>query len=58
MVSQTKDWFTLAKQSESMKTTDSSMHPVASSEIQDTQCLPGQHERKDSLSKKDNFLGK
>ncbi|GAB0181922.1 regulator of G-protein signaling 22 [Grus japonensis] len=56
MVSQTKDWFTLAKQSESMKTTDSSMHPVASSEIQDTQCLPGQHERKDSLSKKDNFL--
>ncbi|XP_009467686.1 PREDICTED: regulator of G-protein signaling 22 [Nipponia nippon] len=56
-VSQTKDWFTLAKRSESMKTTDSFMHPVASSEIQDIQCLPGQHERDDSLSEKD-LLGK
>ncbi|NWI23479.1 RGS22 protein, partial [Sula dactylatra] len=55
-VSQTKDWFTLAKQSESMKTTDSFMHPVASSQIQDIQCLPGQHERDDSLSKKDSIL--
>uniref|UniRef100_A0A8C8AKJ4 Regulator of G protein signaling 22 n=1 Tax=Otus sunia TaxID=257818 RepID=A0A8C8AKJ4_9STRI len=35
----TKDWFTLAKQSESMKTTDSFMHPVASSQIQDIQFL-------------------
>ncbi|NXQ96088.1 RGS22 protein, partial [Sagittarius serpentarius] len=55
-VSQTKDWFTLAKQSESMKTTDSFMHPVASSQIQDTECLPGQHERDDSLSEKDSLL--
>ncbi|XP_063180109.1 regulator of G-protein signaling 22 [Chroicocephalus ridibundus] len=57
-VSQTKDWFTLAKQSESMKTTDSFMHPVASSQIQDIQCLPEQHERDDSLSEKDSLLGK
>ncbi|XP_009890217.1 PREDICTED: regulator of G-protein signaling 22 [Charadrius vociferus] len=57
-VSQTKDWFTLAKQSESMKTTDSLMHPVASSQIQDIQCLPGQHERNDSLIEKDSLLGK
>uniref|UniRef100_A0A663N3K1 Regulator of G protein signaling 22 n=1 Tax=Athene cunicularia TaxID=194338 RepID=A0A663N3K1_ATHCN len=32
-VSQTKDWFMLAKQSESMKTTDSFMHPVASTDF-------------------------
>ncbi|XP_009583976.1 PREDICTED: regulator of G-protein signaling 22, partial [Fulmarus glacialis] len=57
-VSQTKDWFTLAKRSESLKTTHSFMHPVASSQIQDIQCLPGQHERDDSLSKKDSLLGK
>ncbi|XP_009321401.1 PREDICTED: regulator of G-protein signaling 22 [Pygoscelis adeliae] len=57
-VSQTKDWFTLAKRSESVKTTDSFMHPVASSQIQDIQCLPGQHERDDSLSEKDRLLGK
>uniref|UniRef100_A0A663N3F8 Regulator of G protein signaling 22 n=1 Tax=Athene cunicularia TaxID=194338 RepID=A0A663N3F8_ATHCN len=55
-VSQTKDWFMLAKQSESMKTTDSFMHPVASSQIQDIQCLPGQDERDDSLSEKDTLL--
>ncbi|NXH18364.1 RGS22 protein, partial [Bucco capensis] len=34
-VSQANHWFTLAKESESMKTTDSFMHPVASSQIQD-----------------------
>ncbi|XP_074002060.1 regulator of G-protein signaling 22 [Numenius arquata] len=55
-VSQTKDWFTLAKQSESMKTTDSFMRPVASSQIQDIRYLPGQHERDDSLSEKDSLL--
>ncbi|KAM6281023.1 regulator of G-protein signaling 22 [Porphyrio hochstetteri] len=55
-VSQTKDWFTIAKQSESMKTTDSFIHPAASSQIEDAQCLPGQHERDDSLDKKDSFL--
>ncbi|NXN42728.1 RGS22 protein, partial [Rhinoptilus africanus] len=55
-VSQTKDWFTLAKQSESMKTTASFMHPVASSQIQDIQCLPEQHGRDDSLSEKDSLL--
>ncbi|XP_040979152.1 regulator of G-protein signaling 22 [Aquila chrysaetos chrysaetos] len=55
-VSQTKDWFTLAKRSESMKTTDSFLHPVASSQIQDNQCLPGQHERDHSLSEKDSVL--
>ncbi|NXE07448.1 RGS22 protein, partial [Lophotis ruficrista] len=55
-VSQTKDWFTLAKQSESMKTTDSFTRPVPSSQIQDIQCLPGQHERHDSLSEKDSLL--
>ncbi|NWS53856.1 RGS22 protein, partial [Chunga burmeisteri] len=55
-VSQTKDWFTLAKRSGSMKTTDSFMHPVASSQIQDIQCLPGQHERDNSLSEKDSLL--
>ncbi|XP_010004824.1 PREDICTED: regulator of G-protein signaling 22 [Chaetura pelagica] len=57
-VSQTEDLSTLAKQGELMNTTDSSMHPVASSQIQDTQCLPGQHERDDSLSKEDTLLGK
>lgn len=41
-----------------MKTTDSFMHPVASSQIQDNQCLPGQHERDHSLSEKDSLLGK
>ncbi|NXP55519.1 RGS22 protein, partial [Heliornis fulica] len=56
MVSQTKDWFTLAKQSESMKTTDSFMHPVTSSQIEDTQCLSGQHDRDVSLGEKDGFL--
>ncbi|NXN65987.1 RGS22 protein, partial [Himantopus himantopus] len=55
-VSQTKDWFTLAKQSESMKTTDSFKHPVASSQIQDAQCSPGQHERDNSLIEKDSLL--
>ncbi|NWX44577.1 RGS22 protein, partial [Steatornis caripensis] len=55
-VSQTKDWFTLAKQSEPMKTTDSFTYPVASSQIQDTQCLPGQHERDDSSSEEDSLL--
>ncbi|NXJ64536.1 RGS22 protein, partial [Rostratula benghalensis] len=55
-VSQTKDCFTLAKQSESMKTTDSFMDPVASSQIQDIQCLPGHHERDDPLSEKDSLL--
>ncbi|NXC19887.1 RGS22 protein, partial [Corythaeola cristata] len=56
-VSQTKDWFTLAKRSESLKTTNSFMHPVTSSQTQDIQCLPGQHERDDSLSQKDSLLG-
>ncbi|XP_069710526.1 regulator of G-protein signaling 22 [Phaenicophaeus curvirostris] len=55
-ISQTKDWFTLAKQSESIKTTDSLIRPVASSQIQDIQCLPGQHEGHDSLSEKDGLL--
>ncbi|XP_010143059.1 PREDICTED: regulator of G-protein signaling 22-like, partial [Buceros rhinoceros silvestris] len=57
-VSQTKDWFTLAKQSEAMKTTDSFTYPVASSQIQDTQCLLGQPERDDSFGEKDGLLGK
>ncbi|XP_008939069.1 PREDICTED: regulator of G-protein signaling 22, partial [Merops nubicus] len=57
-VSQTKDWFTLAKQSESMKPTDSFMRPIASSQIQDFQCLPGQPERGKSFSEKDRLLGK
>ncbi|XP_065525221.1 regulator of G-protein signaling 22 [Lathamus discolor] len=52
-VSQTRDCFTLAKGSELMKTTDSSSHPVTSSQIQ---CLPGQCEREDSLSEKDSIL--
>ncbi|NXQ79260.1 RGS22 protein, partial [Nyctibius grandis] len=55
-VSQTKDSFTLAKRIESMKATDSFMHPVASSQIQDIQCLPGQDERDDSSSDKDSLL--
>ncbi|KAK2527848.1 Rgs22 [Columba guinea] len=55
-VSQTKDWFTLAKRSESVKTTDSFVHPVASSEIQEMQYLPEQHERDDSLSEKYSLL--
>ncbi|NXY68154.1 RGS22 protein, partial [Glareola pratincola] len=55
-VSQTKDWFTLAKRSESMKTTGSFMHPVASSQIQDIQCLPEQRGRDNSLSEKDSLL--
>ncbi|NWU08816.1 RGS22 protein, partial [Cephalopterus ornatus] len=50
-VSQVKDWFTLAKQSDSMRTTDSSTHPVASSQIQNTQ-----HEREKSLSEEDSLL--
>ncbi|XP_009986036.1 PREDICTED: regulator of G-protein signaling 22, partial [Tauraco erythrolophus] len=57
-VSQTKDWFMLAKRSESTKTTNSFMQPVMSSQIQDIQCLSGQHERDDSLSQKDSLLGK
>ncbi|NXI68612.1 RGS22 protein, partial [Anseranas semipalmata] len=55
-VSQTKDWFTLAKGSESMKTTDSFMRPVASSQIQDIQHFLGLHERDDSLSDKASLL--
>ncbi|NXG03467.1 RGS22 protein, partial [Sakesphorus luctuosus] len=51
-VSQVKDWFTLAKHDDSVKTTDSSTHPVASSQIQDTQLLSGQPERDQSLSEK------
>ncbi|NXP19731.1 RGS22 protein, partial [Scytalopus superciliaris] len=54
-VSQVKDWFTLAKQDDSVKTTDSATHPIASSEIQDTQHLSGQHERDESLSQKDTL---
>ncbi|NXD92604.1 RGS22 protein, partial [Chaetorhynchus papuensis] len=57
-VSQVKDWFTLAKQGDSLKTTDSSMHPVVSSKIQDTQHLPGQHKRDESLPGKGTLLGK
>ncbi|XP_066190229.1 regulator of G-protein signaling 22 [Sylvia atricapilla] len=56
-VSQVKDWFTLAKQSDSVKTTDSSMHTVASSKIQDTQHLPGQHKRDELLPEKGPLLG-
>ncbi|NXK36038.1 RGS22 protein, partial [Piprites chloris] len=50
-VSQVKDWFTLAKQGDSMRTTDSSTHPVTSSQIQNIQ-----HERDKSLSEKDSLL--
>ncbi|XP_067146115.1 regulator of G-protein signaling 22 [Apteryx mantelli] len=56
MLSQTEDWFTLAKQSESMKNADSFTHPLASHQIQDVQCLPGQHERDDLLSEKSGLL--
>ncbi|NXG62940.1 RGS22 protein, partial [Hemiprocne comata] len=55
-VSQTEDLSTLAKQGELMNTTDSFMHPVSSSQIQDIQCLPGQHERDASLSEKASLL--
>ncbi|NXF02761.1 RGS22 protein, partial [Smithornis capensis] len=55
-VSQAKAWFTLAKQADSVKTTDSSMHLVASSQIQDTQSLSGQQERDESLSENDSLL--
>ncbi|KAM9386838.1 LOW QUALITY PROTEIN: regulator of G-protein signaling 22 [Phaethornis superciliosus] len=55
-VSQTEDVSSLAKQGELMSTTDSFMHPVASSQIQDIQCLPGQHKRDDSLSENDSLL--
>lgn len=41
-----------------MKTTDSFTHPVASSKIQDTQHLPGQHKRDESLLEKGRLLGK
>ncbi|XP_071277604.1 regulator of G-protein signaling 22 isoform X3 [Agelaius tricolor] len=56
-VSQVKDWFTLAKQGDSVKTTDSYTHPVVSSKIQDTQHLPGQHKRDESLPGKGPLLG-
>ncbi|NXX20908.1 RGS22 protein, partial [Podargus strigoides] len=56
MVSQTRDWFTLAKESETMKTTDSFMHPVASSQIQDIPYLLGHCERGDSLNEADSLL--
>ncbi|XP_064363738.1 regulator of G-protein signaling 22 [Dromaius novaehollandiae] len=55
-LSQTEDWFTLAKQSESMKNADSFTHPLASCQIQDVQCLPGQHERHDLLSEKPGLV--
>ncbi|NWJ01778.1 RGS22 protein, partial [Crypturellus undulatus] len=50
-LSQTEDWFTLAKQSESMKNAD----PLASRQIHDVHFLPGQHERND-LSEELGFL--
>ncbi|XP_027548265.1 regulator of G-protein signaling 22 isoform X5 [Neopelma chrysocephalum] len=50
-VSQVKDWFTLAKQGDSTRTTDSSTHPVTSSQIQNIQ-----HERDKSLGEKDSLL--
>ncbi|NWX20901.1 RGS22 protein, partial [Aegotheles bennettii] len=56
MVSQTKDESTLEKQRELMKTTDSFVCPVASSQIQDTQYLPEQHEGEDLLNAKYSFL--
>ncbi|XP_062424307.1 regulator of G-protein signaling 22 [Rhea pennata] len=55
-LSQTEDWFTLAKQSESMKNADLFTHPLASHQIQDGQCLPEQHERDDLLSEKPGLL--
>ncbi|KAF4798072.1 regulator of G-protein signaling 22 [Turdus rufiventris] len=57
-VSQVKDWFTLAKQGDSVKTTDSSMHPIVSSKIEDIQHLPGQHEKDESLPEEGPILGK
>ncbi|CAN8183799.1 unnamed protein product [Coccothraustes coccothraustes] len=56
-VSQVKDWFTLAKQGDSVKTTDSYTHPVVSGKIRDTQPLPGQHKRDESLPGKGPLLG-
>ncbi|NWU94412.1 RGS22 protein, partial [Upupa epops] len=56
MVSQTKDWLTLAKGSESTETTDSFMHPIASSQIQDIPHLPGQQEKDSSLSEEDTLV--
>ncbi|NXC49564.1 RGS22 protein, partial [Penelope pileata] len=53
-VSQTMDWFMLAKGSESTKTTDLFTHPISSSRIQDIQ--PGLHEKDDSLSEKASLL--
>ncbi|XP_068789940.1 regulator of G-protein signaling 22 [Struthio camelus] len=55
-LSQTEDWFTLVKQSESMKTADSFTHPLASRQIQDVQCLAGQHETDDLLSETPGLL--
>ncbi|NWI90207.1 RGS22 protein, partial [Pitta sordida] len=55
-VSQVKDWFTLAKLGDLTKTTDSSTHPVVSTQIQDTQRWSGQNERDESLSEEDTFL--
>ncbi|XP_040519463.1 regulator of G-protein signaling 22 isoform X3 [Gallus gallus] len=55
-VSQTMDWFTLAKGGESMKTTDSFLRPVASIQIQDIQHLPGPPEREGSLSEEASLL--
>ncbi|NXX77774.1 RGS22 protein, partial [Urocolius indicus] len=52
--SQTKDQ--LVKRSESREITNSFVHPIASSQIQDAQCLPGQHESDDCLSEKDGLL--
>lgn len=40
-----------------MKTTDSSMHPIVSSKIEDTQHLPGQHEKDESLPEEGPILG-
>ncbi|NXL85605.1 RGS22 protein, partial [Alectura lathami] len=54
--SQTMDWFTLAKGSKSVKTTDSCTHPVTSTHIEDIQHLPGLHERDDSSSEKASLL--
>lgn len=34
------------------------MHPVASSEIQDTQHLPGQHKREETIPEQGPLLGK
>ncbi|NXM67996.1 RGS22 protein, partial [Serilophus lunatus] len=55
-VSQVKDWFMLAKQGDSVKTTHAYMHPVFSTQIQDIQPLTGQHERDESLTEKDSLL--